>query len=751
MANKLVTSGDIVDLFGLESDIFKEIWSILLEKGDVQNEKFQAKFTTWKTIFRNIYRENASDILFLKHTYYCFILKSILLYIISPNKTFQFKDFQNNYSSNVFENFDLTEFELFDWIEFDISHREAVFELLNKSSCKSEDLFYLFYQQIFYNSTRHNLGEFYTPPILVQKMIAHSYRFGDKVLDPSCGSGNFIMEILLNILDSDYSISHKIKAIQQVYGFDINPLATLTAKINLLILYYEKLPKFPSKSIKLNIFLADSLYLPKNLPPLQSINLENFFHSFDLIIGNPPWLTYKDAENPLRKQLKQLTQAYNIKPSAHNITNIEEAVVFFYRIPHLFLKQNGDSYIAFVMPRSILVSSQNQKARRFTSFDSIEVFEFDNAIFNIDFCCLFAKYLPETSHREKVFEKYPIKCIKYTTHANHFKKMEEYTLEPYVYFETKKGDEYIVKNLIKTELKKDLLPCALSDYYPHFIQGADLLPKSLLYVESTERSNQNDTVDINPWISPQAKGVWKKRYFSDVEVEKDHLFKATLSRGLYPYYIKLFDIFLPLDKKLVYNPDALHPHSLAHWNNIKKIYADQRKKDLFEVGINYRNKLCTKGTVKEAQRAHYKVVFPNAKTLMAAVVEDPRTKTFIDSTLYYYGTKNKDEAYYLCGMLNINKLYESVKAISDTRHHHKRPLYFHIPQFEQTSQQLNIAKLAKKNTHIVANYFNHSNKKISLRKIRTLTHETQKEIDLLGIDMLCSNKTINIIRPYLSS
>lgn len=49
---------------------------------------------------------------------------------------------------------------------------------------------------------------------------------------------------------------------------------------------------------------------------------------------------------------------------------------------------------------------------------------------------------------------------------------------------------------------------------------------------------------------------------------------------------------------------------------------------------------------------------------------------YIDSTLYYYGTENESEAYYICGMLNIPDLYRSIKLISDTRHHHKRPLYF---------------------------------------------------------------------------
>jgi hypothetical protein len=580
-------------------------------------------------------------------------------------------------------------------------------------------------------------------------MVDHSYKFGEKVLDPSCGSGNFIIEIFLEILGSNNSPHQKIKAINNLYGFDINPLATFTAKTNLLIIYYENFSSIPKEQIKLNIYLLNSLYIEEKNHQKREIEPEKLFHSFDLIIGNPPWLTYKDAGATLRTHLKKVSKIYDIKPSAHNITNIEEAVVFFYRIPDLFLKRNGASKIAFVMPRSILVSSQNQKARRFEGFKSLEIFEFDNSLFNIDFCCLFATYLPDSGHRNEVFKKYPIRCNLYGTET--LKLLQQYALEPYVYFEPKKGEKYLVKKLIKSTRKDSLLACSLSDYYPKFIQGADLLPKSLLYVEIKGNSNKYDTIIINPWISTQAKSVWKQKFFSDIRVEKEQIFKATLSRGLYPYYIELFDIFLPLDTELKYNLENIGPLSRSHWNTIKKIYQKHKGDDLFEVGVNYRNKLCTNGEIKEAQKFPYKVVFPNAKTLMAAVIEDPDSRTFIDSTLYYYGTNNKKEAYYLCGMLNISKLYESVKAISDTRHHHKRPLYFNIPKFQNTSQQNLITQLAEKCNTIISEYFKNNKNRITLSKIRELIQDTQHQIDKIGISILNSGKHMKVIKEYLIS
>ena len=67
-------------------------------------------------------------------------------------------------------------------------------------------------------------------------MIIDTYKFGDRVLDPSCGSGIFLVEILKIILSSEKEYSEKLKAIQDIFGFDINPLAIFTCKINCLLI-----------------------------------------------------------------------------------------------------------------------------------------------------------------------------------------------------------------------------------------------------------------------------------------------------------------------------------------------------------------------------------------------------------------------------------------------------------------------------------------------------------------------------------
>jgi hypothetical protein len=267
-------------------------------------------------------------------------------------------------------------------------------------------------------------------------------------------------------------------------------------------------------------------------------------------------------------------------------------------------------------------------------------------------------------------------------------------------------------------------------------------------VEIEGTLNNGQISIINPWISPQAKGKWKNQYFSNQKVESNHLFKASLSRGLYPFYIDPFDIFLPLDESFIYNISHLGENAKKHWKYIQKIYREVNNKDLFEVGINYRNKLCRNSQVRKSQRKPYKIVFPNAKRLMAAVIEDPKGITFIDSTLYYFGTENKEEAFYLCGILNIRELRKSVKTISDTRHHHKRPLYFHIPRYVGTKSQCRIATLSEECYHIVKNYVI-SETKPKMKHIKKLIETKYEIIKKLGLEILNDTKGTKVIKEYL--
>ena len=82
----------------------------------------------------------------------------------------------------------------------------------------------------------------------------------------------------------------------------------------------------------------------------------------DVIIGNPPWITYNQTVDVLRTELERLSkEVYGIWAGGRYATHQDVAGLFFARSVDLYLKQGG--VIGFVMPHSALQAGQYSKWR----------------------------------------------------------------------------------------------------------------------------------------------------------------------------------------------------------------------------------------------------------------------------------------------------------------------------------------------------------------------------------------------------
>jgi hypothetical protein len=135
----------------------------------------------------------------------------------------------------------------------------------------SGDLLGELYQRYFDRDTRKALGEFYTPREVVEFILdecGYKGQRGDRLLDPSCGSGTFLAAALRRYLKN---ASGEPKKILQdltdglrIVGFDINPFAVLMAQINyaalILSLYAEAVHEEPDfRVLRIPVFRTDSL------------------------------------------------------------------------------------------------------------------------------------------------------------------------------------------------------------------------------------------------------------------------------------------------------------------------------------------------------------------------------------------------------------------------------------------------------------------------------------------------------------
>lgn len=140
---------------------------------------------------------------------------------------------------------------------------------LSEDRIASRDLLKKLYQQLFPQSVRHNLGEYYTPDWLAEHVLDDLKYVGDpeeRLLDPACGSGTFLV-MAINRIRKWYDANRERcrfdegdlcrKILSNVVGFDLNPVAIMAARTNYLIAIRD-LTRYVDK-VEIPVYLCDSV------------------------------------------------------------------------------------------------------------------------------------------------------------------------------------------------------------------------------------------------------------------------------------------------------------------------------------------------------------------------------------------------------------------------------------------------------------------------------------------------------------
>jgi methylase of polypeptide subunit release factors len=152
------------------------------------------------------------------------------------------------------------------------------------------DLLKEFYTTLVDEQIRHDLGEYYTPDWLAQRVLDRVNYTGEPgltVLDPACGSGTFLIECITRLRrtaeakgiegrDLLNTVLHRIK------GMDLNPLAVISARAN-FILSIADLVFTVGEDVELPIYLADCINVPKKKTAEDGLDVLEF--SLDTELG----------------------------------------------------------------------------------------------------------------------------------------------------------------------------------------------------------------------------------------------------------------------------------------------------------------------------------------------------------------------------------------------------------------------------------------------------------------------------------
>lgn len=137
----------------------------------------------------------------------------------------------------------------------------------------TRDLLKGLYQYLMPRTLRHDLGEYYTPDWLAEHALncaGFEGRDGERLLDPACGSGTFLVEAISKIKAGTTPGGERAllaRIIGSVVGFDLNPLAVIAARAN-YVLALGDLLAHRNTDIEIPVYLADSVRPPLRAPGL---------------------------------------------------------------------------------------------------------------------------------------------------------------------------------------------------------------------------------------------------------------------------------------------------------------------------------------------------------------------------------------------------------------------------------------------------------------------------------------------------
>lgn len=133
-----------------------------------------------------------------------------------------------------------------------------------------QDVVKAVYQDLIPEALRKNIGEFYTPEWLVEFVLNEAAYGGGvtlrkKLLDPCCGSGNFLIHAIARCKEAAEQARMAPREtvrliLEQIVGFDLNPLAVVAARLNYLLAIADLLPE--GGRVEIPVYMADAVYAP---------------------------------------------------------------------------------------------------------------------------------------------------------------------------------------------------------------------------------------------------------------------------------------------------------------------------------------------------------------------------------------------------------------------------------------------------------------------------------------------------------
>lgn len=449
---------------------------------------------------------------------------------------------------------------------------------------------------------------------------------------------------------------------------------------------------------------------------------------FDIVVGNPPWLTYRDIkDSAYQKEIKDLVFDYSLLTGKEVslFPHMELSTLFYVLSSHIYLKPSGT--IAFVINRSVITGAkqhknfqeklksstfmpirQNEKPSAFLQLQKVIDTERVSPLFNVPSCVIISK---------KEYSTNPGSINRLTLDGQlDIKNASWETAQP-----------FLDSHVNSVPIDDVFLPqMQYSIYRSKFNQGATIVPRFMWFVEPSAQAGLGIVNHSKPSLKTEAsvlgaaKDPWKGHDLQGT-VEAKYLYASLLANNLIPFgYINLNLVVLPIKpaghkSEIIKSQRALNDGDTgAHeWFSKAESLWEQSKKEGSDFTIYERldyHKLLT----DQQPKGLYSVLYNTSGTNVTSCVIDTtgsddlvaqglNTKGFIaESVTYHLQTDNENEAHFLCAILNSEYVNNTIKPYQPrgtwgARHVHRRPFeVVPIPNFDSKDKKhLKLASLSK--------------------------------------------------------
>ena len=316
------------------------------------------------------------------------------------------------------------------------------------------------------------------------------------------------------------------------------------------------------------------------------------------------------------------------------------------------------------------------------------------------------------------------------------------------------------ENTAAEEVK--LKPKIVNVYMDKFKEGATIIYRDMFFVEKYKEYKY--AYEVTTGYSNGKKIREKVKFgkvFNHDLVPKDIVFPVILGSSLDKYklnstenavlpvyisYGKIKPLLVPKDSKYNFILDQDYISTLKNdaiiklyknyekkFNKLEEMWEQKRMEDgKFDKSVNgsasmslYKRLNYNDGLESQQFSKKYTIVYNASGANIKSVVID-NNKNIIDKKGYYMYTSSKEEAYYLCGILNSDTLMQKFKhtGSKSMRDIDKKVFNVYFPEFHSNNAtHIEIAKLAEEISNDIKNGMKLADKKKELDRIEELVNE----------------------------